>query len=88
MGPRCPLCRCLITRDCLCSSLPSLGLEETSRGVSLPPLPIVMGLGSTVFSPQQESLTHLLSLLPAEGEVRRRGSGTLPSALGRLKKQK
>lgn len=56
--------------------------------MSLPPLLIVMGLGSTVFPPQQVSLTHLLSLLPAEGEVRRRGSGTLPSLLGRLQKQK
>lgn len=52
------------------------------------PTPTVMGLGSTVSPPQQGSLSHLLSLLSAEGEVRRRGSGTLPSGPRRLKKQK
>lgn len=56
---------------------------DEERCVSALPL-AVMGLGSAVF-PQSGSLTHLLSLLPAEGEVRRRGSGTLPSGPARLK---
>lgn len=56
---------------------------DEERSVSALP-PAVMGLGSAV-SPQSWSLTHLLFLLPAEGEVRRRGSGTLPSGPARLK---
>lgn len=69
----------------LCPRLPSLGSGEMRRRYPWAILG-VMGLGVSPL--QQGSLTHLLSLLPAEGEVRRRGSGTLPSGLGRLKKQK
>lgn len=63
--------------------------EDEGWGVSLGPRPLgVTVLGSAVSPPQQGSLTHLLSLLPAEGEVRGKGSGTLPSGPGKLKKQK
>lgn len=63
---------------------PLFGIRgDEERCVSALPA-AVMGLGSAV-SPQLGSLTHLLSLLPAEGEVRRRGSGTLPSGPASLK---
>lgn len=53
---------------------PLLRVRGDEEVVSLAsPIPTVMGLEPIVSPPQQGSLTRLLSLLPAEGEVRRRG---------------